>query len=472
MFTTFALSAVILASAATESELTIYNGGYALVKEKRNLSLKKGMNQTLIEDVAQMIEANSVGVRALAGANRFNVLEQSYRYDLVSVQAILARAVGQPITFQRVLGNGQRETVRGTLLSAPNAIVSDENGNQTQVYNGMVIRTDDGKILLNPEGTVQVESLPAGLASKPSLAWLLDSSVEGNEAIELSYLTKGFSWKSDYVLSLDADGLVGDLKGWVTVSNNSGTSYEDAKLKFLAGEVNRAEVARPRPSRAAPMMEMKSSADMAEEQFGEYHLYTLPRPATLANREIKQLNLLEAGRVKAGKLLLVDAIGSNQYYPNEGEIGTGVVKPVVYIEIENNKNNQLGMPLPAGTFKVFQRSKSGSLELLGEDAIQHTPKNEKLKLKVGTAFDILAERKRTKYSQLSPTRVRQTFEIQLRNRKETEETVTVWERHWGDHKITQSSMEGTWLDANTLQFKVKLGPDEVKTVTYTIETKW
>ncbi|MBS1709095.1 MAG: DUF4139 domain-containing protein [Armatimonadetes bacterium] len=476
-FTTALALAASVATAPTESELTVYNGGFALVKQKRSLDLKTGVQSVGIEDVAQLIEANSVGIRSLSAPGSFSVLEQNYQYDLISPIAILNKAVGQPITFHRTLPNGGKEVLKGTLLSSATAMVSQGDGNSNYTYNGMVIRTDDGKIILNPSGEIQVDSLPAGLISKPTLVWMLDSDRAGRNEIELSYLTRGLTWKSDYVLSLGKDGKLGDLKGWVTMTNNSGVAYTDTKLKLLAGDVNRV-VQGPGGfgggrTGGAPMAKMMD-ANMQEEQFADYHLYTLPRPATVRNNEMKQLSLLEATGVQVTKKLLVDALyGFGAYYPSEGAVGTGPIKPVVYLQLKNSKENKLGVPLPKGTFKVFQSDASGSLQMLGEDSIDHTPKDEKLSLRVGKAFDIVVERKRTLFEWIRRGHAcRETFEIELRNRKETPETVTVWERHWGEHKVTKESMKGKWLDNDTLEYEVVLAPNEVKTVTYTIETSW
>ncbi|MES1227480.1 MAG: hypothetical protein ABUL72_02355, partial [Armatimonadota bacterium] len=288
------------------------------------------------------------------------------------------------------------------------------------------------------------------------------------------YLSKGFSWKSDYVLSLDQAGTLGDVKGWVTMTNNSGTSFENAKLKLLAGEVNRVRETPMPTTLAAPAdaAAMPRSRAMAEEQFGDYHLYTLDRLATVRNNEIKQLSLLEAVGIKVNKVLLIDSARDSWSTAENDEVGDTNIKPTIYIELENSKENNMGMPLPAGTFKVFQRSKSGSLEMLGEDSITHTPRNEKVKLHVGQAFDVVASRKRTAYVKVTARRVRETFEIEVRNRKESPETVTVWERNSGDHKVTKANMEYTTLDSTTTQFLLKLGANEVKTIVYTVETKW
>ncbi len=476
MFTAAISLAATVASAPTQSELTIYNGGFALVKQQRTLDLKTGMQQVGVEDVAQLIEANSVAIKSLSAPGSFNVLEQNYQYDLISPVAILNKAVGQPITFIRTMDNGTKDVLHGTLLSSPTAIVSQGNGQSTSSYNGMVIRTTDGKIVLNPVGEIQVDSLPTGLISKPTLVWLLDSERAGPNNIELSYLTRGMSWQSDYVLSLDKSGQVGDLKGWVTLNNNSGVTYENTKLKLLAGDVNRVN-----PNygggfgggrAGAPMA--KAADAMVQEQFADYHLYTLTRPATVRNNEMKQVSLLEATGVHVTKKLLVDSMfGFNAYYPNEGVVGSGDIKPTVYLEFKNSKENKLGMPLPKGTFKVFQSDSSGSLQMLGEDQIDHTPKDEKVSLRVGQAFDVRATRKRTLFEWIRRGHAcRETFEIEVRNRKETPETVNVWERHWGEHKITKQNVDGKWLDSQIYEFVVTLKPDEVKTIEYTIETSW
>jgi len=475
MFTAAITLATSLASAPTESELTVYNGGFALVKQKRSLDLKSGVQSVGIEDVAQMIEANSVGIRSLSAPGSFSVLEQNYQYDLVSPIAILNKAVGQQVTFIRTMENGTKDVLRGKLLSSPTAMVSQGNGQGNYTYNGMVIQTADGKILLNPSGEIQVDSLPAGLISKPTLVWLLESEQAGKNDIELSYLTGGMGWSSDYVLSLDKDGKVGDLKGWVTLTNNSGVTFENSKLKLLAGDVYRAQPQAMNGPRGGARFEMaKAKADMVEEQFGDYHLYTLQRPATVRNNEMKQVSLLEGTGIQVTKKLLVDAMFQYRgYYPNEGVVGTGDLKPTIYLEVMNTKANKLGMPLPKGTVKVFQTDSSGSLQMLGEDSIDHTPKDEKVSLRVGQAFDIRVVRKRTLFEWIRRgNAARETFQIELRNRKESPETVTVWERHWGEHKITKQSMEGKWLDNDTLEYVVTLKANEVRTIEYTIETSW
>jgi len=462
-----------------QTELTIYNQGFALVKDQRTLQLRQGIQDVAIQDVAQLIEANSVGIRSISAPGSFTVLEQNYQFDLISVAAILNKAVGQKIAFNRILPNGATERIEGTLLSAPSAIISDADGNQGQTWNGMVIQTTNGRILLNPSGEIEVSSIPNGLISKPTLMWMLQSQSAGDNKVELSYLTQGMSWKSDYVLSLDKAGTKGDIKGWVTLTNNSGATFENAKLKLLAGDVERVVPqmrAMGRGGAGAP--ESKAfDAGFAEEQFSDYHLYTLGRPATVRNREMKQVNLLEVVNVPITKRLVVDAMRQYRgYQPNEGQVGTGIIKPSIMIEFKNAKEVGLGMPLPMGTVKVFQRDSSDSLQMLGESQIQHTPKDETISLMVGRAFDIVVERKRTAFEWIQDggrrRGIRETFEIELRNRKETADTVHVYERHYGQWSISKNNMDFTRPDSETALFVVKLDANQTRTITYTVETVW
>jgi len=475
---------------ASNTELTIYNQGFALVKEVRELSLSAGRQSLAIEDVAALIETNSVGVR-LIGGTPFQVLEQNYQFDLISVQAILNKAVGKKVTFNRVHPDGSKERIVGTLVSSPTSIVnpgvSDPNagynwgsygmpGGSTMTYNGMVVRTDDGRILLNPTGEIEVAEIPEGLISKPTLMWEIEAARAGRSNVELSYLTNGVTWNSDYVLTI-AEDAPGAMQGWVTLSNQSGRTYADATLKLLAGDVNRVQPARPggmaRGGFGGAAMDMAMGKQFEQESLFEYHLYTLQRKTTVRDKETKQVSLLASNQVKTTKKLILDPLRSmGMYYPGEGEVGTGELKPQVRVEFENTEANALGIPLPKGKVKVYQRDKSGSVQMIGEDSIDHTPKNEKLSLVVGRSFDIRADRLRTNFERLGPRSTRESFSIEIRNRKDVPETVHLYERRWGDWTVTRSSMDFAKLDSNTMEFVVTLEAGESKTVTYTVETKW
>lgn len=471
------LSMAVIASAPSGSEVTIYNQGFALVKETRSLNLKSGQQLVAIEDVAEMIEANSVAIRSVSAPGSFTVLEQNYQYDLINSAAILNKAVGGKIALNRVLPNGQKEVIRGTLMSAPTQVVSTGNGSQ-YTYNGLVLQADDGRILLDPTGEIEVTTIPEGMISKPTLLWEILANRAGANTVELSYLTQGITWSADYVLSLDGLGKLGNLKGWVTLNNNSGATYKDAKLKLLAGEVQRA-MNRPQGfGGGRGGMEAKADvAQFAEEQFSDYHLYTLQRPTTVRNKEQKQVSLLEAFDIPVVKRLVIDPMRMYPgYRPSEGEVGTGPLKPQIRIEFKNDKASNLGMPLPMGKVKVFMRDNSGALQMLGEDQIEHTPKDEKLSLVVGRAFDVVVERKRTKFEYIrrggTIIGARESFEVEVRNRKETPEAVTVIERLWNDYRIIQTNMEFTKLDSNTLQVVIELKANETKKLAFSVEYLW
>ncbi len=304
--------------------------------------------------------------------------------------------------------------------------------------------------------------------------WDIDAVKAGETTVELSYISQGLTWNADYVVTLDGASK-GDIQGWVTLNNTSGATWENAKLKLLAGDVNQVRNGMTFAlQRGAPAGKAFGGGNgFQEESLFEYHLYTLQRPATVRNNETKQLSLLEGHGVPIEKKLIVDSIaGVGQYYPGEGEIGTGDVKPQVRLEFVNDEKSGLGMPLPKGNVKVYQRDQSGSVQLLGEDSIDHTPKNEKISLVVGRSFDVVSTRKRTNFHRISDRSVRETFEIEVRNRSEVPKTVFVLERHYGDWKFTDKSQPFTKLDSNTAQFVVDLQPNEVKKVTYTVETTW
>lgn len=469
MFTPLLAMSAMLAPGTTE--ITVYNQGMGFVKDVRNVKLRKGVQNVVVEDVAQLIDATSVGFKCLNNPGSISVLEQNYQYDLISPQAILEKSVGKRVRFTRSMGN-TKESVTGVLLSSPTSVVNTGNGSQYS-YNGLVIKTDDGRIILSPEGEIDVMEMPDGLISKPSLLWQLESDKDQDAKMELSYLTQGMSWTANYVLTLGDKGNA-DIQGWVTLNNQSGLTFTDAQLKLLAGDVN---VVRPQSrgfggAGAPARMEAKRDA-FNEESLFEYHLYTLQRPATVKNKEVKQLSLLEGENVPFKKQIIFDSMGGyNGYYPSEGEVGVGDLSPMVKVKFTNDQKSNLGMPMPAGKVRLYQRDSKGSLQFLGEDQINHTPRDEKISLNVGRSFDVRASRKRTDFKRLSDRSFRETFEVEVRNRKQEDATIYVYERHWGDWKVTDKSDPFTKEDSNTMVFELKLKAGEVKTVSYTVETKW
>lgn len=467
------VAAMAIAAPTQGIELTVYNQGLGFVKDVRSIKLKAGRQNVAIEDVAQLIDATSVGFKCLSNPGSVSIYEQNYQYDLISPIAILNKSVGKKIRFTRTMGN-TKETVEGTLISSPTSVTNAGNGSEYS-YNGLVIKTNDGRILLSPQGEIDLMELPDGLISKPSLLWDLVSEKDQDAQMELSYLTNGMSWNANYVMTLNGEKEA-DVQGWVTLNNQSGLTFENAKLKLLAGDVN---VVQPAPRMAmmkagAPRgTAAMDEAGFKEESLFEYHLYTLQRPASVRHKETKQLSLLEGFNIPVKKQIIFDSMaGMTGYLPDEGEVGTGSLSPLVKLKFVNDKKSNMGMPMPAGKVRLYQRDASGSVQFIGEDQIQHTPKDEKVTLNVGRSFDIRADRKRTEFKRLSQRSTRQSFEIEVRNRKSVGETVYLYERHWGDFKITEKSDPFVTEDANTLVFEVKLKAGETKKVTYSVETKW
>ena len=453
------LAAVMALQVPGKTDVTVYNQGLGFIKDVRTLHLVRGQQKVVVEDVAQLIDATSVGFKCLNNPGSVSVLEQNYQYDLISPQAILEKSVGKRIRLTRAIAN-KKETLDGVLLNSPTSVVSKGGGHEYS-YNGLVIRADDGRIILSPDGEIDVLAIPEGLISKPSLVWQLESSAEQDAKMELSYLTKGMSWKANYVMTL-GNSNAADMQGWVSMTNTSGVSFTDAKLKLLAGDVNVINVEKPVFNTLSIARERKQD-QFSEESLFEYHLYTLDRPASLRNKETKQLSLLEGANVPFKKLVTFEA-GSGT--------GDGDLDSEVKVKFVNNKNSHLGMPMPAGKVRLYQRDARGSLQFLGEDEIKHTPQDEKVSLTVGKSFDIKANHKRTAYSVTGRRSSHSGYAVEFRNRKKEAATVYFYQRIEGDWKMVSNSDPFVKEDSNTAIFEIKLKAGEVKTVKFSFDTKW
>jgi hypothetical protein len=472
MLLTLIAVSTLVPQASAGAEITIYNQGFALVKQNRTLHVAKGRQKIAIEDVAAQIEPSSVGFRSLGSP--LDVLEQNYQYDLISPEAILNKSVGLKVRFVRVLPNSRQEVLVGTLVSSPTSVVASPDGGTKQTYNGMVIRTDDGRTILDPTGEVEVSSIPEGLISRPTLVWDVDAAEAGDTPIELSYLTQQIGWNADYVLTLNEDSSSGDLEGWVTLTNNSGASFKNARLKLLAGDVNRVAkffggsndfIQQDGPEGLTPPA-------FKEEGLFEYHLYTLQRPTDVNNKETKQVSLLEGHGVQTTKKLVFDPQQADgTYYPDSLQRGVGKTSPQVRIEFMNSEANHLGMPLPQGNIKIYERDKEGSVQMVGENAIKHTPKDEKISLVAGRAFDVIGERKRVANHKIDSKSYFEKFEITVRNHKPTDQKIYWVERHYGDWKVTEKSMDFTKLDSDSMQFEANIPANGTKTIVYSVVTK-
>ena len=468
MITTLLAVTAMLVEGSTE--ITVYNQGLGFVKDIRMVDVKSGQQNLIVEDVAQLIDATSVGFRCLNNPGSISILEQNYQYDLISPMAILQKSIGKKIRFTRAIGN-TREVIEGVLISSPTSVVNTGSGSEYS-YNDLVIRANDGRIILSPQGEIDVMEVPEGLISKPSLVWQIDSATAQQAKMELSYLTKGMSWTANYVLTLGDSG-TGDIQGWVTLNNQSGLTFNDAKLKLLAGDVN---VVDDRDKFADTGVMQKGRAKMTlslgggfkEESLFEYHLYTLGRPASVRNKETKQLSLLEGFDVPFKKVI---AFESSAETTEPGQ-GTDELQSAVKVKFKNDEKSHLGMPMPAGKVRLYQRDAGGSLQFLGEDQIQHTPRDEKLSLAVGKSFDMKATHKQVSFTKTGKRSSVSTYEIEVRNRKKTAETATIYERIGSQWKIVGNNSPFVKEDANTAVFDVKLNAGEVRTVKFTIDAKW
>jgi len=447
--------------------------GFALVRVDRDLELVPGRSTLKFTDVAALIDPTTVQFRSLTDPTGTKVLEQNFQFDLVSTEKLLSRYVDRKVSVESEQGDGVK-VVEGTLLSA---------------YDGLVLRGDDGQIhaLRNWNGMTFGE-LPGGLITRPTLEWDVLAAKGGNHRARVSYQTGGITWWADYNLifteGADANSGFVDVGAWVSLLNQSGASYQDAKLKLIAGDVNRVQ-----PDQKAFRMrtlEMAAVADAApagfeEKSFFEYHLYTLGRPATLPNNSTKQIELFDAAtRVPAKKQLVYYGAEGYGFYGSlmlDREFGpTSNTKVDVWLTLKNDKASGLGMPLPAGRIRVSQQDKAdGSMEFIGEDKIDHTPRDEDVRVKLGTAFDVVGERRQTDFALNSKGRVmEEAFEIKVRNHKDQAVSVVVRESlyRWNQWTLIQQSTASEKKDARTIEFPVRIAADGEAIVTYRVRYTW
>lgn len=438
----------------TGVEVTVYNSNLGLVKDTRKVQLSPGQAELLFMDVASSIMPVTVRARSVNRPDGFTVLEQNYEYDLMSPQKLLDKFVGKKIKLVEFKQfQDRKDTVDATLLS---------------INGGNIYQIGD-EIYLGHPGVHVLPEIPENLIAKPTLTWMVRS--EGQEAheLEVSYLTNNLNWNADYVLVLNADDTGVDLSGWVTVNNQSGASYKEAKLKLVAGTIHRAQAAPTRGRQAEYEMMAKSMADASgfqEQGFFEYHIYDLQRPTTIKENQTKQIGLLEASGAKAQKEILVYGAQNWFTYRYQETIPEQPVK--VYVKFKNSKENNLGMPLPAGVVRVYKKDHQDKLQLIGEDRIKHTPKDEEVKLEIGEAFDVVAERKQTDYKQITSGVHESEWEITIRNHKEQDVTVGIVEPLYGNWQVIENSHPFEKVDAFTLRFNVPVPKDGETTVRYRV----
>ena len=434
--------------AADDIAITIYNDNFGLVKQTRTLEFSKGIGEVRFDEVAAQIEPTSVHINT--GKSGISILEQNYQYDLVNTQKMMQRYLGSEIGVVTKGG----ELHRGSLLSFDGKFV--------------ILKSASGEITItNAEEIVDYRfgALPEGLILKPTLVWLAESDSKQKSDCEVSYITNGINWHAEYVAVVDQEDKNLDLSGWVSIENRSGATYKEASLKLVAGKVHRVDDRIIVAARSGPSYQMDKSQPFEEESFFEYHLYTLTRPATVADNEIKQLSLFPETRTSAKKVYVVEG---RQYW-NRGLDEKPKVK--VNLEFVNSKERGMGMPLPQGKLRVYKADKSGALQFVGEDRIDHTPKDEKVRVLLGEAFDIVCERKKTDHIDLGGDHARETYEITLRNHKDENVVVTVVEPTpgWREWRITKSSLVYNKVSAHKVEFEVSVKSNDESKLTYTIE---
>lgn len=434
-------------------EVTVYNNDLGLVKDTRKIALPKGRGELRFMDVAASIMPWTVSVKSMTNPESFSVLEQNYEYDLINRAKLLDKYVDKQVKLMHWnYYQDRKEVVDATLLS----------NNQGEIY------LIDKEIYLGHPGIPILPKLPENLIAKPTLTWLFENNTDKPHQLEVSYLTKNISWKTDYVITVNANDTAADVLGWVTLDNKSGTTYKDARLKLIAGEIHQAETNKREKmlSASEEMPRPKALPSFEEKSFFEYHMYSLQRKTTIKDKQTKQVNLLEAFGIGVKKELLV--YGVKTYWIRQFR-ETVPKQPVnVYLVFKNSKENKLGMPLPAGLMRVYKQDTDGNNQFIGEDKISHTPKDEEVKLLLGNAFDVVAERSQTDFKQVTSRLYETEWQINVRNHKDEEVTVGIIEPLLGNWNVIQTSHPFKKMDAFTIRYDVKVPKDDEVKVKYRV----
>jgi hypothetical protein len=444
----------------TSAEITVYNVGLGLVKDRRNVSLEQGESTLLFMDVASQVIPSSVSVRSVKEGDAVSVLEQNYEYDLLSAAKLLEKYVGRTVRIR---------------YRSPYTDREDEKEAQVLAYNdGQPVLMIDNEVTFGVPGNYIFPEVPRDLIARPTLSWLLGARVAGKRELEALYLTNGMTWRADYVLVLGADEDRADLSGWVTLDNRSGATFRNVRLKLVAGDVNRVREdlgRRGYAGAAKAVMAMEAAPQFKESELFEYHLYALSRPTDVKNNQSKQVGLLAAEAVPVKKEYVF--YGADPYYRarQAGEIVRNQKVPV-FLLFRNDKASRLGMPLPKGIVRVYKRDKEDALQFVGENSIDHTPKDEKVRLKLGDAFDVVGDRKQTDWKVVSANTYEAAYEISLRNHKKEGVTVRVVEPIPGEWKILDATHSHEKEDSAAAVFPVKVDPDREVKLRYRVRIRY
>ncbi len=477
------LIALILFAAAlpvyAEPALTIYNQNFAVVRDTVPLNLKAGVNSVRYADATAQVEPDSVILRDPAGKHSLQILEQNYRNDPISEPLLLSLFEGKTIDFvrERMKDNTMvREIIPGKIVRSGYV----PGGGKEQP-----IIEVNGKLQFSLPASPTFPDLGSDTILKPAFNWLLQSDKPGAFDAEVGYVTGGFDWSASYNLVSPEKGDLVDLVGWITMNNQSGKTFENAKIKLLAGDVNKIQpqnmpMGRMRLAKAAMAYEMAAAPPaVTEKAFDEFHLYSIARATTLHDRETKQVEFVHAEKMYAPTIYVYDGAVGYQFYGLNYDQGYGQSdnkKIIVQREFKNAETNQLGIALPAGKLRFYRRDDDGQLQFVGENTIDHTPRNETVRVTTGNSFDLVGERKQTNFRVDTGDKwIDETFEIKLRNRKKTDAVEIRVVEHlyrWSNWKVTAKSDEFAKKDSQTIEFRIPVKPDEEKTVTYTVHYSW
>jgi len=440
-------------------EVTVYNSNVGLVKDTRRLELPLGVGELRFMDVASSILPYTVHVQSLGSPEGLNVLEQNFEYDLMDSEKLLDKYVGKDIKLLTINKDGdKKEIVDATLLS-------NNNGPIYKINN---------EIYLGYPGTQILPEIPENLIAQPTLSWTYENNNAGPQTVQVAYLTDNITWQADYIVVVNNDDTKANIDGWVTLDNKSGATYKNAKLKLVAGQVNRVQgamdaMSAPRMGVGLMMAKAAFRPQFQEQSFFEYHIYDLERKTTIKDNQTKQVNLLQADDVGIKKEYQVRG-DENDFFNNfNGE--EAVKMPVnVYLKFRNSKENHMGMPLPSGTIRLYKKDAQDSLEFAGEDTIRHTPKDEDVEIKAGEAFDVVAERQQTDFQQNNRS-FETAWEITVRNHKDSGIKVGIIETVNGDWKVLDSSVPYKKINASTIRFDVGVDRDQEVKVTYRVRVR-
>jgi|tagenome__1003787_1003787.scaffolds.fasta_scaffold20989641_7 hypothetical protein len=445
----------------SDLNVTVYNSNIALIRDVRNLTLPTGTFRLKFEDIAATVNPATVHFRSLTDAEKLGVIEQNYEYDLLDPAKLLHKYVGKEVTLVRSYQENnttKHEEIKATLLA-------DNNGPVWKIGNDIVTG--------GYYESMRFPEVPANLYDRPTLLMSLENTGARKQQIEASYLATNLSWNSDYVLTVARDDKNADLDGWVTLSNSSGTAFHNARLQLVAGDLNRLPQGNlmARDEAVAVRSMAKAAPQFQQENFSEYHLYSLGRRTSVEDKETKQISLLQGSNVPVNKIFVVN--GQNFYYHNYQNPGSPIKDPVmVFYKFKNEEKAGLGMPLPAGNLRVYQKDSKGGVLFVGEDRIEHTPKDEMITVHIGNAFDVVSERKQTDFKKIASNVYEMEFEITLRNHKDTAITVEANEPIGGSWEMLSSSYKFTKTSAWAAQFQVPVEKNGTSVLKYRVRVTW